>query len=152
MDDLTRPDGDCKPAFAEEAAREYHQQRGAAVSLFPVAPGHISKRPYWADYRDLSPGFAAACLQVDAENWHRQNGMPAPRKIERGTAQTTVEALMYELRESGLDALKAPNARRRLGDLSQKQHREVLARLVKLRPRYPKITDELLVHIEELGQ
>jgi len=66
--------------------------------------------------------------------------------------QVTVEAVMYELKESGLDALKAPNARRRLGDLSQKQHREVLARLVKLRPRYPKITDELLVHIDELGQ
>jgi len=66
--------------------------------------------------------------------------------------RVTVEAVMYELRESGLDALKAPNARRRLGDLSRKQHREVLARLIKLRPRYPKITDGLLVHIEELGQ
>ncbi len=66
--------------------------------------------------------------------------------------QVTVEAVMYELRAWGLGALKAPNARERLSALSRKQHREVLGRLLKLRPRYPKITDELLVYVEGLGQ
>jgi hypothetical protein len=72
--------------------------------------------------------------------------------IDLDAPQITVEAVMYELRESGLVALKAPNARERLGALSRKQHREVLARLIALRPRYPRITDELLVYIEGLGQ
>jgi hypothetical protein len=65
-------------------------------------------------------------------------------------APTTVEAVMYELREDGLDAVKVSNCRRRLAALSRDQIREVLTRLIKLRPRYPKITDELLLRIESL--
>jgi transposase len=68
----------------------------------------------------------------------------------RGASPSTVEALMYELRESGLDAVKAPNCRRRLGELSREQIKEVLTRLIKRRPRHPKITDELLLRIEDL--
>jgi hypothetical protein len=75
-----------------------------------------------------------------------------PSGFDLDAPQVTVEAVMYELQENGLDALKAPNARERLGVLSRKQHREVLARLIKLRPHYPQITDELLVYIEELEQ
>jgi hypothetical protein len=36
-------------------------------------------------------------------------------------APTTVEAVMYELREDGLTALKAPNCQRRIGELSKPQ-------------------------------
>jgi hypothetical protein len=66
--------------------------------------------------------------------------------------QTTVEAVMYELRTDGIAALKAPNCRRRLGDLSKPQIKEVLTRLIKLRGRdyCPGITPELLVYIEGL--
>jgi hypothetical protein len=75
-----------------------------------------------------------------------------PINLDLDAPQVTVEAVMYELREYGLNALKAPNARERLGTLSRKQHREVLARLIRLRPRYSKISDELLVYVEGLGQ
>jgi hypothetical protein len=70
--------------------------------------------------------------------------------MSKEAAPTTVEAVMFELREDGIEALKAPNCRRRLSDLSAKQIREVLSRLIRLRPRYPKITDELLIRIEGL--
>jgi hypothetical protein len=75
-----------------------------------------------------------------------------PSDLDLDAPQVTVEAVMYELREHGLDALNAPNARERLGALSRKQHREVLARLIRLRPRDPRISDELLVYLEGLGQ
>jgi hypothetical protein len=65
-------------------------------------------------------------------------------------APTTVEALMYELREDGIAALRVPNCRRRLGDLSPQQVKQVLSRLLALRPRYPKITDELIERIDGL--
>jgi hypothetical protein len=65
-------------------------------------------------------------------------------------APTTLEAVMYELREDGIAALRVPNCRRRLGDLSPQQVKEVLNRLLTLRPRYPKITDELIARIDGL--
>src|SRR5262245_3356367 len=46
--------------------------------------------------------------------------------IERAAATSTVEALMYELRENGLPQFKNRNYLRRLGELSDKQVREVL--------------------------
>jgi hypothetical protein len=62
----------------------------------------------------------------------------------------TVEALMYELREYGLPQLRNPNCLRRLGELSNKQFRDVIRRLLGLRENYPNITDELLLKIGEL--
>jgi hypothetical protein len=67
-----------------------------------------------------------------------------------GAAPTTVEALMYELRTDGIKALATPNCQRRLCDLSTAQVREVIERLMKLRPRYPAITDQLLFQLAEL--
>jgi hypothetical protein len=64
-------------------------------------------------------------------------------------AGSTVEALMYELREYGQTQLGNPNCLRRLGGLSTKQLRDVIGRLMKLRPSYPKITDELLFKLGE---
>jgi hypothetical protein len=66
--------------------------------------------------------------------------------------RATVEAVMYELREDGLHALKAPNCRRRLGELSPRQLDEIIARLIKLRGRdyCPGITDELFLALNEM--
>jgi hypothetical protein len=65
---------------------------------------------------------------------------------------TTLEAVMYELREEGLAALKASNCRRRIGELSRRQLLEALRRLLKLRSRFPKISDDLLLYIEDLAK
>jgi uncharacterized glyoxalase superfamily metalloenzyme YdcJ len=64
-----------------------------------------------------------------------------------GAPQSTVEALVYELRTHGLTALEHPSCLRRLDDVSTAQLREVLARLIKLRPKYPAIADDLLLKL-----
>jgi hypothetical protein len=59
----------------------------------------------------------------------------------------TVEAVMYELRTYGLAAIAEPNCQRRLADLSDAQVREVIERPHQLRPKYPAITDNLLLAV-----
>src|SRR5262249_42423889 len=68
---------------------------------------------------------------------NRRNGAPT----------ASVEAMVHELRTHGLAALERPNCLRRLSDVSTAQLREVLARLIKLRPRNPAITDALLLKL-----
>jgi hypothetical protein len=72
------------------------------------------------------------------------------RHFENRAAASVVEAVVYELGIHGLAQLKKPNCRQRLGELSPEQLREALARLIKLRPKYPKITDKLLLRLEDL--
>ena len=59
-------------------------------------------------------------------------------------AESTVEALMLALRERGAAALAEPECQKRLANISTAQMRDVLARLMALRPSYPAIDDELL--------
>lgn len=66
-----------------------------------------------------------------------------------GAPKDTVEALMFELRTYGLAALAGANCQRRLADLSSSQVREVIGRLIRLRPDYPAITDELIFQLGE---
>lgn len=61
-----------------------------------------------------------------------------------GAAASTVEALMIEFRTYGVGRLENPSTQRRLADLSQRQVRQIIARLGKLQPQNPSITDELL--------
>lgn len=64
-----------------------------------------------------------------------------------GAPNSTVEALVFELRTDGIAALNDPICLRRLDDVSTAQLREVIARLIKLRAKYPVITDDLLLKI-----
>jgi hypothetical protein len=48
--------------------------------------------------------------------------------------EVTVEALMYSLRERGTKALKEPDTKRRLSELSEQQLIEVGNRLQRLKP------------------
>ena len=72
------------------------------------------------------------------------------RRQQGGAKPSTVEAAMYSLRERGAVALTEPDCQRRLSELSPKQVREVIERLIKLRPRYPKIDDEVIATVQEL--
>lgn len=69
------------------------------------------------------------------------------RRRHLDAPQATIEALLHELRMHGLAALSHPNCLRRLDDVSTAQLREMLARLIKLRPKYPTITDDLLLKL-----
>jgi hypothetical protein len=64
-------------------------------------------------------------------------------------AASTVEALMFSLRERGEAALSERAFLDRFAGLSTKQVREVIARLIKLRPTYPAISDDLLLTLGE---
>jgi hypothetical protein len=78
-------------------------------------------------------------------------GMAPRTRATAGGAWSTVEAVMYELRTDGLVALARPNCQQRLVDLSADQMREVIIRLDQLRPKYPAITDDLLLQLAELA-
>jgi len=84
---------------------------------------------------------SAGELQRDYESaLQRQHG---------GAKPSTVEALMYSLRERGAAALKEPDCQRRLAELSAAQVQQVVERLIKLQPRYPRIGDELISTLRE---
>lgn len=79
-----------------------------------------------------------------------QRPTPEPLPQRDQAANSTIEALMFSLRERGAAALSEPACLDRLADLSSDQTREVIKRLIALRPSYPKITDELLFKLGEL--
>jgi hypothetical protein len=65
--------------------------------------------------------------------------------------QSTVEALMYELRTYGTEALKRKTCQRRLSELTDKQLADVISRLMNLRSQYSAITDRLLTTLVRLA-
>jgi hypothetical protein len=65
-------------------------------------------------------------------------------------AQTTYDAALWELRTYGVAQIAKDNCRRRLSDLSTKQIRELIASLMRLRPHYSMINDELLLKLGDL--
>jgi len=70
-------------------------------------------------------------------NQQRGNGVP----------QSTVEALIYELRRHGLVALQHPHCLRRLAAVSTAQLRDIIANLIRLRSKCSAICDDLLLKL-----
>jgi len=64
--------------------------------------------------------------------------------------RSTYDAALWELRTYGVAQLAKENCRRRLSDLSTKQLRELVAALMRLRPQYSMINDELLLKLGDL--
>jgi hypothetical protein len=77
--------------------------------------------------------------------WHALDD-PRPR---RDAPQSTYEALLDELRTFGVAQLAQANCQRRLSNFSTEQLRELIAALMRLKPAYPEITDELLLKLGE---
>jgi hypothetical protein len=73
----------------------------------------------------------------------------AKRRESYGAAIATIEALMFSLREQGEPALSSAQNQNRLSELSDSQLREVIARLDRMRDRYPSVTDALLLRLGE---
>jgi hypothetical protein len=103
-----------------------------------------SEKPHYVDaslWRE-PPHYVPALLDrsVSLERaWAELN-----RRALVDAPRATVEALLCELRTHGLATMSHPNCLRRLDHVSTAQLREVLGRLIKLRPKYPAITDDLL--------
>jgi hypothetical protein len=94
-----------------------------------------------------NPTFCLACRAAD-----RRAAQARPRhspQADPRAARSTFDACLFELREHGIKQLANPSCRRRLADLSSKQVAELLTVLVRLRPRYPNITDDLLFELGE---
>ena len=95
-----------------------------------------------------NPTFCAARSAADrraAEARQRQSPFVEPLRA----ARSTFDACLFELREYGIKQLANPSCRRRLAELSSKQVAELLNALVRLRSRYPNITDDLLFELGE---
>jgi len=73
------------------------------------------------------------------------SNLPSP-----DASRSTYDAVLWELRTCGVVQLNKENCRRRLSDLSTNQLRELIAALMRLRPRYSMINDELLLKLGDL--
>jgi hypothetical protein len=73
---------------------------------------------------------SAAAMQADYEASLRKRGELY------GTAPSTVDALMYSLRERGTAALQEPDTQRRLGELTPRQMIDVGVRLQTFSPAW----------------
>jgi hypothetical protein len=95
----------------------------------------------------INPSFCRTCREADARHWREPNGsfrllrdsfsidrvFAEINKITGRAANSTLEALMFSLR-SGVSALKEPDTRRRLSELSDEQLIEVCARVQRFKP------------------
>lgn len=72
------------------------------------------------------------------------------RSTRNGAAQTTLDALIQSFRENGIEAFGQTHNDIRLEDLSPRQVDNLIVRLHRIRDRYPKITDDLLMMLGEL--
>jgi hypothetical protein len=61
--------------------------------------------------------------------------------------QVTINALIHELRTDGISQLSDGRCRHRLSALSTEQMRDLIGSLLRLRPNYPAITDDLILKI-----
>jgi hypothetical protein len=104
----------------KQAARDYHAARNGRHAVVEIEPEKLKQLQRLMD-DSISLERAYAEL----------NDM---REQERAAA-STVEALMYSLRERGVKALEEPDTRRRLSLLSEEQLIEVGDRLLQLKPR-----------------
>lgn len=69
---------------------------------------------------------------------------------DRRAAQSTVEALRYELRTFGIVQLAKPRTQARLANFNAEQISEMVVSLRRMQPRYPAITEELITAVKEL--
>jgi hypothetical protein len=132
---------DLMPANAELAESEPIEDTFAAACR--AADEKQRRKP-----RDPHLDHLRALMADDVSLPHAIAEMQHHRLANRAAA-STVEALMFSLRERGVAALSERDCRRRLAELSTAQVRDVIRRLMVLRPRYPTITDELLFQLGE---
>jgi hypothetical protein len=86
---------------------------------------------------------AAWCEAVRAGNERRAAAREAPMTTKRA-AYSTVEALMFSLRERGTKALDEPDTKRRISELSEEQLHEISARCQALKlGKGPWSTDDI---------
>src|SRR5262249_41015427 len=130
-------DVDPKLAFLARAAARFELVQSGAMDLGEAFDG-------------LVVCLSCACDRDCIERWERdfprpvsQCGVTQPPAAPR----STFDALVLELRTHGLPQLSNTSCRRRLGKLSTEQVRELIAALMRLRPEYSALTEELILKL-----
>jgi hypothetical protein len=77
----------------------------------------------------MTPGFCNACRELDARADRRK---PAPEERQRPTPQATIEALLWCVRERGLEALNEPANIERLSRCDDAARDQINQRIAKL--------------------
>jgi hypothetical protein len=89
------------------------------------------------------------CQRSMLDAWEKLDhaqAVPVARQPRRPEAPvSTFQSVLYTLRTRGTAALAEPRCRQRLFDLSADQVAELVAALMRLKPRCPAISEELLV-------
>jgi hypothetical protein len=117
-----------------QAAADYHRARGQRTLVVEIEPERLARlRRLMAD-------------DISLDRVWREINDPGPRP----TTQSTVNALLYQLRMDGLAAFEHPNCRRRLAQLSAEQLRELIAALIRVRAKSAIVTDELLIALDRI--
>jgi hypothetical protein len=110
----------------EDSIRRHLEGRSNPETEYNFVPG---------EYEGISGTFANACRLADyrQRKQQRERHQPADKPTPRAAA-STVEALMYSLRERRTAALEESDTQRRLAQLSEEQLVEVADRLQRLKP------------------
>jgi hypothetical protein len=114
--DADRGDAWTAPGW-REAALDYHKARDGCVSIASYAPEHLARLRRLMD----------DSISLDRA-WHELNDRPS------GAAASTVEALMFGLRDGLVALSKNPERLRRLSELNAEQLRAVCERLQDFQP------------------
>jgi hypothetical protein len=147
------------------AAAEYHRDRSGRLAV-EIEPKRLERlRRFMAHSISLERvyeiGRNRATPAVGVEISRCRRLLSDDVSLERAAAEiqqhrlsgrapaATVSGLVFSLRERGDAALAEPDCRRRLAEISTTQVREVIGRLIAVRPRYPAITDELIFRLGE---
>jgi hypothetical protein len=91
-------------------------------------------RPSLVEYKAAELARSRSLLINERSLDRAKAEIQAHHKRQRNAAASTIEALMFALRD-GLDALKHPRNQRRLSELNDEQMQEVAARIQKFLPR-----------------
>jgi hypothetical protein len=133
------------------AAADYHAERKRGAAEPP-----LTGNGFWGKWAEADRRAARRRRRHDLPaNWETMSvgglwrALNDPRR-RADAAQSTYDALLYELRTYGIAQLAKPNCRDRLSSLSTRQLRELIAALMRLKPKYPAINDELLLKLGDL--
>lgn len=141
-------------AIGQDAVQAIMAQAFAAVRTMPDHHGAAFEKIEPPSPPD-NPGYHVAAIHgvASAEDMQALQDAAIKRRANEPTphaSAATVEALMYALRTNGVSALRQKKNIERLKQLSSIQLREVISRLIKMRARYPAITNGLLTALGNL--
>ena len=119
----------------------------AAARLMLVEAGEMGLDEAYDDLIDLLPyeDLVASFPLLFTETG--QSVVAQPKGASAQAPQSTIDTLTYELQTYGISQLEKPNCLGRLADLSTNQGHELIAAMLRLQPRYPAITDELILKL-----